>query len=348
MKSSGIIIALLMMIGIVWSSSKAQHPVAPRTNEGYRSIVDLLGHIHVQGNKLVDQNDNPVALRGMSLFWSQWGGQFYNENCIRWLRDDWHCTVVRAVYGIQSDGYLGNHEAERAKIMTVIDACITLGIYVIVDWHDHHAESRINESKEFFRIIAQKYGSVPNVIYEIYNEPTNISWSKVIKPYAEEVMKVIRSYDPHNLIIVGTPNWSQDVDIAAELPIRDVNSAYAFHFYSSDRWHMQNFRNKVTTALQKGAPIVVTEYGISEANGDGPIDSVETSHWFLFLDQNNLSTCTWSVMSKNETSAALKEGADPHGSWKDSDLSASGKIIRNRIRSLNSPLFEKIRRHTHE
>jgi len=61
---------------------------------------------------------------------------------------------------------------------------------------------------------------------------------------------------------VGTPNWSQDVDVAADQRIIDSNIAYAFHFYSSDSWHKQNFRDKVITALQKGAPIFVTEYGI--------------------------------------------------------------------------------------
>jgi endoglucanase len=162
----------------------------------------------------------------------------------------------------------------------------------------------------------------------------------VVKPYAEEIIKVIRTYDPGNLIIVGTPNWSQDVDVAADLPIIDTNIAYAFHFYSSDRWHKQNFREKVIIAVQKGLPIFVTEYGISESQGNGVIDTAETAAWFSFVDRYKFSTCNWSVIDKNETSAVLIPGTRSEGSWKDSDLSVSGKIIRTRIRTLNGPLFE--------
>lgn len=36
-------------------------------------------------------------------------------------------------------GYLANPAVEQAKVETVINAAIELGIYVIVDWHDHNA-----------------------------------------------------------------------------------------------------------------------------------------------------------------------------------------------------------------
>jgi Cellulase (glycosyl hydrolase family 5). len=319
---------------------KADDGDAPQNNDGKRTVVDHFGFIHIKGNMIVDKNDTPVALHGMSLFWSQWGGRFYNADCIRWLRDDWKCTVVRAVCGIHSDGYLTNPKAELAKITTVIDACIDLGIYVIVDWHDHNAEKHLRQSKEFFRTIAQKYGSTPNLIYEIYNEPLKVSWDDVIKPYAEEVLTVIRHYAPDNLVIVGTSHWAQDVDVAAQAPISDSNVAYSFHFYTSDKWHKQNLRDKAIAAIKNGLPIFITEYGISESNGNGIIDSVETTKWFSFVDKYGLSTCNWSIMDKEETSAALKPGANAIGHWNISDLSMSGVFIRNRIRALNEKIFQ--------
>lgn len=342
MNDSASMISLFMMVAVMSFYSKAQDVVTLQTDKGKQTVVDYFGVVHVKGNRIVDKNDNPVALHGMSLFWSQWGGRFYNADCIRWLRDDWKCTILRAVCGIQSDGYLANPEKEFSKVTTVIDACINLGIYVVVDWHDHSAENHLQQAKGFFRRIAQKYGSAPNIIYEIYNEPLKVSWNDVVKPYAEEVIKIIRQYDSAHLIIVGSPHWSQDVDVAADQPIIDMNIAYAFHFYSSDRWHKQNLRDKVVAALQKGAPIVITEYGISEANGNGTIDTAETTKWFSFIDQYKLSTCNWSVIDKNETSAAFVPGVHPNGSWENSDLSVSGKMIRSRIRSLNNPLFEVI------
>ena len=70
-----------------------------------KSIVDKLGQLSVSGNKIIDKNGEPVALRGMSLFWSQINGKYYNYDCVKWLRDDWKCTIVRAAMGIEeADG----------------------------------------------------------------------------------------------------------------------------------------------------------------------------------------------------------------------------------------------------
>jgi endoglucanase len=94
----------------------------------------------------------------MSLFWSQWGDDLYNEECINWLYKDWKCTIVRAAMGVESGGYLTNPETELEKICTVIDACINNGIYVIVDWHDHNAQDHLEKAQSFFKIISEKYG----------------------------------------------------------------------------------------------------------------------------------------------------------------------------------------------
>jgi endoglucanase len=309
-------------------------------SQNKKSVVDSLGLIHVRESKLVDKNENSVALHGMSFFWSQWGGKFYNEECVRWLRDDWKCTIVRAACGVEEGGYLENPEAELAKVKTVIDAALQLGIYVIVDWHDHRAQDHLEQSKKFFQTIARQYGNTPNIIYELYNEPLKVSWSETVKPYAEAVIKVIRQYDPDNLIVVGTPTWSQDVDVAAADPILDKNLAYALHFYTST--HKQRLSDKAIAAMDSGAALFVTEYGISEANGNGIIDSVETQRWLSFVDQYKLSTCNWSAFDKNETSAALKPGASPNGNWTENDLSESGIFIRNRIRALNAGIFKAL------
>ena len=52
--------------------------------------------------------------------------------------------------------------------------------------------------------MASLYGDHENIIYEIYNEPLDISWSEVLKPYSLNVISAIREIDPDNLIVVGT------------------------------------------------------------------------------------------------------------------------------------------------
>jgi endoglucanase len=317
---------------IVGSSIQSCKKRIERTATG-TTFVDEHGALRVDGNKIVDAKNQPVQLTGMSLFWSQWEGEFYTPETVQHLRKEWHCNVVRAAMGIDMDGYLKNPDVEKEKIFTVIDAAIGEGMYVIVDWHDHHAEQHLDQAKDFFAEVAETYGEYPNVIYELYNEPLTVSWSKVLKPYFTEVIKVIREHDPDNLIVCGTPTWSQRVDQAAEDPIALPNVAYTLHFYAAT--HKQELRDVAKTALDKGIALMVTEFGTTEASGDGMVDEAETRLWLQFLDDHKISWCNWSICDKKESAAALKPKTDPKVEWKDKQLTRSGRLIRNELRQRN-------------
>jgi aryl-phospho-beta-D-glucosidase BglC (GH1 family) len=84
--------------------------------------------------------------------------------------------------------------------------------------------------------MAQKYGSNPHILYEVFNEPINVKWEE-IKPYHEAVVKAIRNYDKSNIIILGTPIYSQDVDLAALNPVTvSHNLMYTLHYYAARFW----------------------------------------------------------------------------------------------------------------
>jgi endoglucanase len=297
------------------------------------NAVEKYGQLQVKGNRIMGKDDKPVQLRGMSFFWSQWIGKYYTPEAVKWLRDDWRCTVVRAALAVDHDGYLKNPEAEKQKVITVVDAAIAQGLYVIIDWHDHEAEKHVEQAKAFFAEMAQRYGDKPNVIYEIYNEPLNVSWSGVIKPYSEAVIAAIRQHDPDNLVICGTRNWSQEIEEVASDPIKLPNVAYTLHFYAAT--HKQWLRDAATRALSKGVALMVTEYGTCEASGNGVLDRAETQAWWKFMDENSISWCNWSLADKEETSAALKPGAKATGNWTDNEISPSGLFVREELRANN-------------
>jgi len=311
-------------------------PVDPQPDTtllGNRTPVEVYGQLSVSGNKIVNQHGNSVQLRGMSFFWSQWIGKYYNYDCVKWLRDDWRCTVVRAAMAVESGGYLTNPDQELAKVKAVVDAAIDLGLYVIIDWHDHHAESHRTRAVEFFTEMARLYGNYPNVIYETFNEPLDVSWKNVLKPYHEAVIAGIRQYDPDNIVICGTRNWSQQVSEAAQNPLSDPNVAYALHYYAST--HKQWLRNTAKVALDKGAALFVSEYGTTESSGTGYIDVNEAHTWWDFLDEHQVSWCNWSVADKNENSAALLSGASSKGGWTENRITTSGKLVRDELRLKN-------------
>ncbi len=292
-----------------------------------QSIVDQHGLLTTKGNKVVDSTGQPFSIAGNSLFWINWAGEFCNADVVNWLKQDWKSSLVRIPVGIEPAGaYLTNPVSEKQKVFTVVDACIAAGMYVLIDWHEENAFKHTAQSIAFFQEMAAKYGTYPNVMYEIYNEPLAVSWSEVIKPYALQVIDSIRAIDPDNLIVVGTPNWSQDVDVAANDPITGYdNIAYTLHFYVP--MHSQWLRDKATVALNKGLPLFVTEWGFWTA----PPDMDEFYLWRNFMKKNQISNANWSVYTKNEASSVLKAGASAKGGWSLAQLSDPGKTVRDMV-----------------
>ena len=290
------------------------------------------GRLYALGNRIVGEHGMPISLAGNSFFWSQWQGHFFNADVVKWLKLDWKSAIIRIPMGIEGRGYLEHPEAEQARVCTLVDAAIAADLYVIIDWHDHHADQHTTEAVTFFQAMARRYGHLPNVLYEIFNEPAkSASWSNEVKPYAEQVVAAIRAIDPDNMIIVGSPNYSQDVDVVADDPIKAKNIAYSLHFYAGT--HKQWLRDKALKALQKGLPLFVTEWGTCNADGKGEIDEASTREWMDFMQQWGLSHCNWAVSDKAETASIVKPDSSPHGRWTESELTPSGRLAREWTRS---------------
>ena len=101
--------------------------------------VQTYGQLKVEGTRLVNKTGKPVVLRGMSFGWHNWWPRFYNAGTVKWLHNDWKCTVIRAAMGVEPDkGYIKDSAGSVANIKTVVDAAIKEGIYVIIDWHSHN------------------------------------------------------------------------------------------------------------------------------------------------------------------------------------------------------------------
>ncbi len=300
--------------------------------------VDQYGALSVTGNQIVDQNGAPFSVAGNSFFWSNtgWGAEpYYNAQVVSWLKTDWNTAIMRAAMGVEDNGgYISDPTGNKNRVITLVDAAIAEGLYVLIDWHSHHAEDYQQQAISFFQEMATLYGSYDHVIYEIYNEPINSDWNTAIKPYAEAVIGAIRAIDPDNLIVVGSSTWSQDVDVASQNPITAyTNIAYSLHFYAGT--HGQYLRNKATTAMNNGIAIMVTEYGTVNADGDGGVASQSMTEWEDYMEQNALSHLNWSVNDKAEGASVVYPGSSPTGNWSSGDLTPSGTLVRQIIQDWN-------------
>lgn len=299
-------------------------------------------HLRVEGTALMNESGDTVELKGMSFGWNVLWPRFYNAQAVKHVVKDWDAELVRAAIGVEIDddeckvdNYLKNPEFGKQCACTIVDAAIENGVYVLVDWHAHglHTEAAV----EFFTYMATKYKGVPNVIYEIWNEPSykdhinqiDYTWAE-IKEYSETVIAAIRAVEPDAVIVVGTPRWSQNVDDAANDPIEGYdNLMYTLHFYAGT--HKEWLRQKGDYAISKGLALFVTECGGMNADGQGPIDVESTEAWIEWMDENDISYAFWSISDKEETCSMLLPSAPSEGPWADADLRPWGRFVKEQL-----------------
>ena len=298
------------------------------------------GKLAVSGTDLVDASGSKFQLKGVSTHGLTWFADFVSKDTYQYFKDSFGINLVRfAMYTDTGDSYgycSGGNKSEIEELLGKgVDAATDLGLYVIIDWHilnDNDPNMHIDDAKDFFDRISKKYASYGNVIYEIANEPNGGTTWDSVKSYAETIIPIIRKNAPDAIIIVGTPTWSQDVDVAAADPITDqTNLMYAVHFYAAT--HKDDLRNKVQSALDSGLPIFVSEFGLCDASGNGSIDYDQSDAWFDLINDKNLSYAAWNISNKAETSSLFDSSCTKTSGFTDDDLSDSGRYIKEKIES---------------
>jgi len=339
--------------GSVVSSSSVSVVPASSSSAGGGVIgngpVSYYGELKASGNKLVGSKTGTaqaVQVRGVSLGWSNTGWEsasFFNAATVNAMVDDWKAEIIRVPIGYANSSageyggsYLADPTGNKARVKAAIDAAISKGVYVIIDWHTH--VSNVSDANTYFAEMARDYGNYDNVIFEIFNEPLSVTWSS-IKTYATSVISTIRQYSD-NLVLVGTPNWDQDVDDVVGNTLADDNVAYVAHFYAASHplnggTYSPNFASRINSVRNTaGKPVFVSEYGTVSADGNGSHNKSASDTWMTFLNTNNISYCAWHVNNKNEASAFFSPSFTPSASagWTSTaNMTASGQYIYSNL-----------------
>lgn len=295
------------------------------------------GALSVKGTDLVGASGEKVQLRGMSTHGLAWFPQYVNFDTFKFLRDEWNTNCVRlAMYTHENGGYCagGNKEQLKTLVRNGVDYASQLGMYVIVDWHVLNEQNPLtykDEAKKFFDEMSKEFAGKDNVIYEICNEPNGSgSWQNVTA-YANEVIPIIRANAPNSVILVGTPQWSQNIDQALAAPLKFDNIMYTLHFYAAT--HTDWLRNKMESCINSGLPVFVSEFGTCDASGNGGVDVGQSNAWKDLIEKHNVSYMCWNLANKNESSSIIASGCSKLYGWSDNELSTQGKWIRDWFKS---------------
>jgi endoglucanase len=201
---------------------------------------------------------------------------------------------------------LSASEYVNTILRPAIDYATSKNLYVIVDYHqiDNTTTGQSGaDAVTFWTQMAPIFSNYPNVLYEAFNEPIDNAapggWTTAFQTQAQSWINAIRAGAPNNLIIVGSPSWSQYPNGAAQFPLTGGNLVFTAHIYPGN-W-TPAFQGRVTTAVA-AVPVFISEWGYQlvatmsrtdpnanlETTSDAWVNSLET-----FVDGNGASWTAW-------------------------------------------------------
>lgn len=293
--------------------------------------VSERGKLQVIGSQLCGEDGEPIVLRGMSTSGYMWHPLLFTPTAIDLYAENTGANLYRVAMYTGQGGYLRN-DWHADKMYEAMDAALANDLYTIIDWHilqEKDPMLLLDSAKEFFSVTAERYKDSPGVIYEICNEPNgDITWADNVKPYAEEVIEVIRAHDPDAVILVGSPRWSTCVVDAVNDPLDYDNIMYTYHFYAGTNGDAD--RANIDYALDRGYAVFVSEWGTTDSTGAGELYLESAQEWVDFMSERQLSWANWAMAAADGSGSLLSVNGS--GVWEMDKLSESGKFVFEQFR----------------
>jgi endoglucanase len=195
----------------------------------------------------------------------------------------WNANVVRIAlnqdYWLSSAGRFCPTYA--ANVDTVFHYAVNAGMDVIFDLHWSDAGNLSNpnpgqqlmtdqNSVTFWQQFAAKYANDPHVLFEMYNEPHDISWACWLNGCTtsagwqavgmQQIYNAIRGTGANNIVIAGGLNWAFDLSGVPSNRIQGSNIAYATHPYDYPEKQPAAW-DSAWGFLTATNPVLVTEFG---------------------------------------------------------------------------------------
>ena len=300
-----------------------------------KRYADYNGQLKVSNNKLVNQYDEEIQLRGVSSMdgTSSPYYKYLNEESIRNLKN-WGANVVRIV--VKDRTYTSEEAIEG--LYEAIDICIKYNMYVIIDWHESDIINQdiISNGKLFLTEIATKYKDRFNIIYEICNEPLrDIGWEQ-IKEYSEEIIPGIRNIDNDAIILTALQIVTPE-DVIGNM-IHTENIMYTYHMHTGSNTTYSDY-SKIQSLIDNNIPLFISEWGTT--NNDGVTGFYEdfSDLWVKYMETNNLSWCNFNfsdyTVGGNTANSSIVQGGLWNNALSDEILTNSGKYIKNILNGRN-------------
>ena len=286
-----------------------------------RNYATYNGQLHVDGVMLMNEHNEEIRLKGTVLFNNS--NLDFNKEKLETLKS-WGTNVIKVGLGNKSSTNPYTNEQQMQKMYQIIDDAINLDMYVIVIfWSGNNLTDDIyNQANEYFTQITTRYKDVPNLIYEIANEPQQ-EWED-IKVYANNIISTIRNISTNSMILCPTKGHNGLTDVIDnKLDLKNI--LYVVHIYGGD----ENDCRSLSTAILNDIPTFVSEW--SNSNGSANVSDemdLKTNRFIALMNRYNVSSTFFIVCQSDNSRTFFVKKDCWDKTWDDNTLDSCGLFFK--------------------
>ena len=281
--------------------------------------------LHVEGNKLLNEQDKEVILRGVDRSGTEYqcvkgNGKIFDgpsdEASIQAMKS-WHINAVRVP--LNEDCWLGINNASPSGILyqQAITSYVKLitknNMYAIIDLHWSAPGTTLatsvqimadrDHSLAFWTSAAKNFKNDPHVLFDLYNEPRGISWdcwkdgTGCDTPFQvasmQEMIDTVRATGANNVILLGGLESANDLSgfLSHEPSDPANNLAVSWHMYGKNTCDTTECWDRTVAPVMAMLPVVATEFGESY---DSSVCGTKLSDAFMqWMDQRQAGYLGW-------------------------------------------------------
>jgi endoglucanase len=272
------------------------------------------GGYYVNGNNVCTPSGQPHIFHGVdrpSLEWSQAGDHLSAADFQ--LMGTWKANLVRIA--LNQDFWLSGSQYYSANYATTVDAAVAwaeeAGMDVMLDlhWSDQGTLGSCNPSGNcqqnmadvnsitFWSEVAARYMNDGRILFELYNEPHDVTWSVwksggmgggFMVAGMQQLYKAVRDTGANNLVVIGGLDFAYDLSGVPGNRIDGYNILYATHPYNNSAEKNPKGWDSHFGFLTATDPVLVTEFGDSST-----CDPTYTQELIAYADKFHAGWTAW-------------------------------------------------------
>ena len=283
--------------------------------------------LRVEGNRLKTPQGAVLRLQGVNIASLEWTSR--GENVLKSVTvaiNDWGCNIVRLP--LSQDRWFGRTKeqqdggsAYRQTVEQAVKSATDRQCYILLDlhwsntgvWGEHIGQHWMpdDNSGTFWEAVAAAYANHPAVLFDLYNEPHDVSWEiwrnggtvseknskapggklEYHTPGLQKLLEVCRSKGAMNVVVAGGLDWAYDLaGLTNGFALADPKGrgvVYATHIYP---WK-KNWDRHVTVALDR-YPVLVGEVGCEARGREEPAETWAPKV-LAYIEQHQLNWTAW-------------------------------------------------------